>query len=104
MLKNALLFFSNFKIRTRIMLSVGLILILLTLIAGLSTYSLTRTRSDISALVEVRQPAVIASLELANALGSANASLGFYLTSNETIHQNNYIMALRVLSDSITQL
>ena len=77
---------------------------MLTVVAGESIYSLTRTKGDIKDVVEVRQPVAIASLQLANALDSANASLGFYLTRGEEIHQQNYDMALTALSDGITAL
>ncbi len=95
---------SAFKIRTRIIVIVGVVLVMLTVVAGESIYSLTRTKGDIQDVVEVRQPVAIASLQLANALDSANASLGFYLTSGEEIHQQNYDMALTALSDGITEL
>jgi len=95
---------SAFKIRTRIIVIVGVVLVMLAVVAGQSIYSLARTKGDVKDVVEVRQPVAIASLQLANALDSANASLGFYLTSGEEIHQQNYDMALAALDDGITEL
>lgn len=104
MLNKLLSILSAFKIRTRIIFSVGMILVMLTFVAGESIYSLTRTKGDVKDVVEVRQPVAIASLQLANALDSANASLGFYLTSGEEIHQQNYDKSLAALKQGIEQL
>ena len=95
---------SAFKIRTRIIVIVGVVLVMLAVVAGDSIYSLARTKGAVKDVVEVRQPVAIASLELANALDSANASLGFYLTSGEEIHQQNYDMALTALTDALEKL
>jgi len=96
--------FSVFKIRTRILFTVGVILALLAVVAGDSIYSLARTKSDVKDVVEVRQPVAIASLQLANALDSANASLGFYLTSGEEVHKQNYDKSLLELKEGIDVL
>ena len=95
---------SAFKIRTRIIVIVGVVLVMLVFVAGESIYSLIRIKSDIKDVVEVRQPVTIASLRLANALDSVNASLGFYLTSGEEIHQQNYDTALAALTNDLKQL
>lgn len=104
MLSKSMSVLSAFKIRTRIIVIVGVVLVMLVFVAGESIYSLTRIKNDVKDVVEVRQPVVIASQQLANALDSANASLGFYLTSGEEIHQQNYDMALAALTDRIEQL
>ena len=104
MLDKLLITFSNLKIRTRIIISAGMVLGMLAIVAFESLYSLTRTKSDIHDVVEVRQPVTIASLELADALDHANASLGFFLSSREEVHKKNYDNALVKLTKYIDSL
>lgn len=104
MLEKIMVPFSNLKIRTRIIISAGLVLGLLIIVAGESLISLSRTKSDINDVVQVRQPLTIVSLELAGALNDANASLGFFLTSREDSHRQNYAKALERISTYIEQL
>ncbi|MGD8783007.1 MAG: methyl-accepting chemotaxis protein, partial [Thioalkalispiraceae bacterium] len=104
MLNKLLSALSVFKIRTRILVSVGVVLVMLVFVAGDSIYGLSRTKNDVKDVVEVRQPVAIASLQLANALDSANASLGFYLTSHEDNYKQNYDQALDELNQGIERL
>ncbi len=92
------------SIRTKILVSAGLLIAMITVVAVTAFLSLSKTRSDVSDVVNVRQPVKIASLRLANALGRANSSLGFYLTSSELTHKNNYIEALENLTTRITEI
>jgi len=95
---------SYLSIRTKILISAGLLLGMLAVVAVTALVSLNKTQGDVSDVVNVRQPVTIASLRLANALDSANSSLGFYLTSGEIIHKNNYIEALENLSERIAEI
>ncbi|VAX01506.1 Methyl-accepting chemotaxis protein I (serine chemoreceptor protein) [hydrothermal vent metagenome] len=95
---------SYLSIRTKILISAGLLLAMLAVVAVTALYSLNKTQSDVSDVVNVRQPVTIASLRLANALGRANSSLGFYLTSGEKTHKNSYLEALENLTTSIAEI
>jgi len=95
---------SYLSIRTKILISAGLLLAMLAVVAVTALYSLNKTQSDVSDVVNVRQPVTIASLRLANALGRANSSLGFYLTSGEKTHKNSYLEALENLTRSIAEI
>ncbi len=95
---------SYLSIRTKILLSAGLLLAMLAVVAISALYSLTKTKSDVTDVVSVRQPVAIASLKLANALDSANSYLGFYLTSGEDTHMNNYVEALETLTTNIAEI
>ncbi len=92
------------SIRTKILLAAATLLSLLAIVAITALLSLHKTQSDVNNVVNVRQPVAIASLNLANALDSANSSLGFYLTSGEDTHKVNYNAALENLSTSITEI
>jgi len=95
---------SYLSIRTKILISAGLLLAMLAVVAVTALISLNKTQGDVSDVVNVRQPVMIASLQLANALDSANSALGFYLTSGEITHKNNYIEALENLSERIAEI
>ena len=95
---------SYLSIRTKILISAGLLLGMIAVVAVTALLSLNKTQGDVSDVVNVRQPVTIASLRLANALDSANSSLGFYLTSGEDTHKNKYIDALETLTTSIADI
>jgi len=95
---------SYLSIRTKILISAGLLLGMIAVVAVTALLSLNKTQGDVSDVVNVRQPVTIASLRLANALDRANSSLGFYLTSGEDTHKNNYVEALENLTTSIAEI
>ena len=95
---------SFLKIRTKILIGVGLLLAMSAIVAGTALISLTNTKRDIVNVVEQRQPLTIASLKLADALDRANASLGFYLSSVEPSDKKHYENSLVSLDTIIGQL
>ena len=92
------------KIQYRVLLSAGIILLLMVLVAMTALTSLGKTESQINHVVNERQPLAIRSLELADALDHANSALGFYLSSQEESHKLEYEKALVELDTIINEL
>jgi len=95
---------SFLKIRTKILIGVGMLLAMSAIVAGTSLLSLTTTKREIVNVVEERQPLTIASLQLADALDRANASLGFYLSSVSDADKEAYDRALNRLDTILSEL
>jgi methyl-accepting chemotaxis protein len=85
--------FSRFKISQKLWLGIGMMIALLATVSLVSLQSLSTAENSISDVVEVRQPAVLASMELAETISRANTSLGFYLLSVDESHKQEYLTA-----------
>lgn len=92
------------KIRTKILIGVGMLLAMSAIVAGTSLLSLTTTKREIVNVVEERQPLTIASLQLSDALDRANASLGFYLSSVSDADKQAYDQSLQRLDTILSEL
>ena len=79
-------------------------LALLSVVSLTVLFGLTGTQNKISNVVEVRQPLAIASMELADSLNKANASLGFYLSSTEDANKKRFEDALNEMDTILNRL
>ncbi len=93
--------FSYFRIRTKMWFGFGLLMIILLVITLSALISLKSVNSSVNNVVHVSQPMVFASLELVDALDQANASLGFYLLSQQESEKQTYLAALEKLKKII---
>lgn len=85
--------FSRLRISQKLWLGTGMMIVLLTLVSLIALQSLSSAQNSIRDVVETRQPALLASMELAETISQANASLGFYLSSADEAHKQEYITA-----------
>ena len=97
-------FFSQIKIRYKVMAGTGLMLVLIAIVSGTVLFNLSRTREDVSDVVMERQPVTIMSLQLADALERSSAALGFYLSSTDNTDKQEYERALADLDNIIAKL
>lgn len=97
-------FFSQFKISYKVMGGTGLMLVLLTVVAGISLYSLGQTKDSVDEVVTHRQPVMTTSLELADAVDRASATLGFYLSNSDASNKAAYEQSLSALDVIISKL
>jgi len=96
--------FSQLRISQKLWLGTGLMIALLAIVSLTTLQSLSTAQNSISDVVEVRQPTVLASMELAETIGQANASLGFYLLSQDDIHKQEYEQAQKKIGKLLTTL
>lgn len=91
--------FSGFKIRHKLWMGFGILVLLLAIVSITSLGSLSRAQQNLHGVVDVSQPMVLASMELAAMLDRTNAALGFYLLSNAEDERQEYENNLRRLGE-----
>lgn len=96
--------FSHIKIRYKVMGGTGLMLILIAIVSGTVLFNLSRTKNDVSEVVTQRQPVMTTSLQLADAVDRASATLGFYLSNPDATNKQDYDQSLSELNDIINKL
>ena len=96
--------FTRFSIRAKLWANTIIMLLLMAVIAIVAITSLYQARSKVSEIVEVRQPSMQASLELAEELARSNSALGFYLLSKEEHDKSEYLNTLKHLDTVVEKL
>lgn len=96
--------FSHLKISQKLWLGTGLMIVLLATVSLVALQSLSTAENSISTVVEVRQPALLASMELAETISQANASLGFYLLSVDENHKQEFTTAEKKIDRLLSTL
>jgi len=86
--------FVRFRIRTKMWLGFGLLMIFLLIISVTTLFSMSSVNSSVNNVVHVSQPMVLASMELVDALDQANSALGFYLLSQDESEKKIYLDSL----------
>ncbi|HSJ48518.1 MAG TPA: methyl-accepting chemotaxis protein [Gammaproteobacteria bacterium] len=82
--------FSGFKIRHKLWMGFGILVLLLAIVSITSLGSLSRAQQNLHGVVDVSQPMVLASMELAAMLDRTNSALGFYLLSHAEDERQEY--------------
>jgi len=96
--------FGRLKISHKIWLGFGLLTGILLLVSLISVRSLNHARNSLDQVVNVSQPAVVLSLQLADVLDRTNAALGFYLLSKEERDRKEYEANLARLDEYLDKL
>jgi len=96
--------FSMLRIRTKMNIGFGILMIFLVTISIASLSSTTGVKKIVDDVVQIRIPMVIASLELLDTLDSSSAALGFYLASKDKKDKDAYIKSLTHLDELIAQI
>ncbi len=91
--------FSGFKIRHKLWMGFGILVLLLAIVSITSLGSLSRAQQNLHGVVDVSQPMVLASMELAAMLDRTNSALGFYLLSNAEDERQEYESNLQRLGE-----
>jgi methyl-accepting chemotaxis protein len=91
--------FSCFKISHKLWMGFGTLVVLLAIVSVTSLSSLSRAQHNLSRVVEISQPMVLASMELAAMLDRTNSALGFYLLSNAEAERREYENNLQQLGE-----
>ena len=86
------------------MAGTGFMLVLIAIVSGTALFNLGRTKNDVTDVVTQRQPVMRTSLELADAVDRASATLGFYLANADKTNQQEYEKSLAVLDAIIAKL
>ena len=97
-------FFAHFKISTKLWLGLGTMALLLAVVSITALRSLGSAGDKITSVVDVSQPTVVKSMQLAGALDHANAGLGFYLLSKTDNDKSDYENALLKLDQILNEL
>ncbi len=95
---------ARLKIRHKLWLGFGLMIAVLAVVALTALQSLSSSRQRVQAVVQVSQPMVLASMELADDLDRASSSLGFYLLSHEQRHKQAYLDNLKNVDRKLSEL
>lgn len=82
--------FTSLSIRTKIWLGFGLLLMMLALLSGMTLLNLRGISSQVTEVVQNRQPAALLSQHLATELQKSASAMGFFLLSGEEIHKKTY--------------
>ena len=81
-----------------------MILIVLTVVAMTTLFTLTESETTFDQVVNEYQPRTLISLELSGHVRAAAGSLGFYLLSHEELHRKNYEASLANISTTLESL
>ena len=95
---------AHLRIRTKLWLGVGMLLLIIALVALVVWNSLARVQAQAHAVTNEIQPSMLDAMELARELDAANKSLGFYLLSLETEHRDAYLRSLRQAEELLVSL
>lgn len=96
--------FTHFKVSHKVWFSTGVLIALLGVISLFAVTSLIVAQQRVAFVVEESQPMVLASMELADTLKTANAALGFYLLSTEQSDKAEFESALQRLDAILARL
>ena len=106
--KSAILnLFAQFKVSSKLWMGLGTMALLLAVVSITALRSLGSAGDKITNVVEVSQPTVVKSMQLAGALDRANAALGFYLLSkadNDKTEYENALVKLNTLLEELKSL
>ncbi len=91
-------------IRMKLWVGFGLILAILSLSSAVTLISLDGVGSDVNGVVKDRQPTLILAKDLTSSLEQAAGSLGFYLLTKETQHQDAYNRQIDLAKVALAQL
>ena len=103
-LSNSLAIFSQLKISHKLWIGFGSLVALLAIVSLTALNNLTSARHNLTTVVEVDQPTVFVSMELADALDRTNAALGFYLLSKAERDKAEYEKTLKLLDKLVGEL
>jgi methyl-accepting chemotaxis protein len=96
--------FAQFKVSHKLWIGLGTMALLLAVVSITALRSLDSAGGKITHVVEVSQPTVVKSMQLAGALDRANAALGFYLLSKAEHDKSAYENALVQLDGILEEL
>jgi methyl-accepting chemotaxis protein len=91
-------------IRMRLWIGFGLILAILSLSSAVTLISLAGVGADVDEVVNNRQPTLILAKDLSTSLKRAAGSLGFYLLTKETQHQDAYNRQIKQAEATLREL
>jgi len=97
-------FLSNLRIRTKLWLGFGVLLVILSIVAINTILSLSKLGDDTAHVVRDIQPAVFNAMELNDEVDAASKSLGFYLLSKEPQHKQHYLDSLDKMDALLNRL
>jgi len=97
-------FLANLSLRQKLMITTVLVLSGLTVVVALCVKNLLSNKQTMTMLIQQDQPALIASLQLKNALKAATTELGFYLLTQQKNHQLSYETTLAEIDTALGQL
>lgn len=96
--------FARFKISHKLWLGFGSMAVLMVIVSVTALTSLNSAQNKLGEVVEVSQPMVLASMQLADRLDRTSAALGFYLLSKEENDKQEYERNLQELDVELNQL
>lgn len=96
--------FAQFKVGHKLWMGLGVMALLLAVVSITALRSLGSAGDKITNVVDVSQPTVVKSMQLADALDRANAALGFYLLSKTDTDKSDYENALVKLDTYLQEL
>lgn len=94
----------SLSIRKKFYLGFGVVLAFMTLAVLVTMFNLFSMKADITEVVEVHEPTVLAATELGQQIKQASSALGFYLLSKERIHIVDYKNSLKNISTTLQTL
>lgn len=97
-------FYAQFKVSTKLWMGLGTMALLLAVVSITALRSLGGAGDKVTNVVEVSQPTVVKSMQLARGLDRANAALGFYLLSKTESDKSEYENALVNLDKYLEEL
>jgi methyl-accepting chemotaxis protein len=95
---------NSLTIRMKIWIGFGLILAILSLSSAVTLISLAGVGADVDEVVHERQPTLILAKELSTILKQAAGSLGFYLLTKESQHQDAYKRQIKQAEATLQKL
>ncbi len=95
---------NRLTVRQKIWGGFGFMLAILAVVASIPLLTFTDVQSKVSHVTNEVQPALIASEELAKHMNAASARLGFYLTSEDEHHRQDYEVIVDKIDANIKTL
>ncbi len=95
---------NSLTIRMKLWIGFGLILAILSLSSAITLFSLDQVGANVNDVVKERQPTLILAKDLATSLKQAAGSLGFFLLTKESQHQEAYDHQLAQAEKTLQQL
>jgi methyl-accepting chemotaxis protein len=87
-------FFSKLRISHKIWAGFGVVLLILAAVSAQTLFNLATVEERVMEVVENRQPTALLSKELESKLHSTASALGFYLSTKEEAHKNQFLKGL----------
>jgi len=97
----------SIRIRYKIWLGFGLLLVVLGVVSAITLTSFSKVRHQLSEVVKIHQPAALLSKDLAIQVQSTATALGFFVSTKDEIHRQNYQVGLKradMLMEKLGQL